>query len=105
MMSSGGGGGGGYSPEAALSEAINTLTYSPGMFDVTAGNLAGVINADPSQESLQKIADVILETGIREINFRYTGARLCHYLSAAVIPASNAGEGGNPGFTDILLKK
>merc|ERR1711971_36352 len=32
-------------------------------------------------DHLEKIAEVILENGITEPNFRYTGARLCDYLS------------------------
>ncbi|CAB4067353.1 PAIP1 [Lepeophtheirus salmonis] len=86
--------------EAALSETIGTLTYSPGMFDVSAGHLADIINANPDRDSLEKIADIIVETSIREINFRYTGARLCHYLSALVTSPTEG-----QGFRDILLKR
>ena len=32
-------------------------------------------------ETLEALAEIILENGINEPNFRYTGARLCDYLS------------------------
>ena len=35
----------------------------------------------PDYDHLEAIAETILENGITEPNFRYTGARLCDYLS------------------------
>jgi len=58
------------------------LTLEPGRFDSIARKLTKDLN-DVIQEydTLESLAEVILENGINEPNFRYTGARLCDYLS------------------------
>lgn len=72
-------------PEPALSilyEAMVQLTYEPGRFDSIARQLTQNLNIVIREYStLENIAEVILENGINEPNFRYTGARLCDYLS------------------------
>jgi len=72
-------------PEPALSilyESMVQLTYEPGRFDSIARQLTQDLNIVIREYStLENLAEVILENGINEPNFRYTGARLCDYLS------------------------
>ena len=65
-----------------LEEAIYQLTLKPGRF----GSIAKRLTQDLSRvletyDHLEQITEAILENGINEPNFRYTGARLCDYLS------------------------
>jgi len=65
-----------------LYEAMYQLTLEPGRFDSIARRLTQDLNQVlEDYEHLEQIAEVILENGINEPNFRYTGARLCDYLS------------------------
>lgn len=65
-----------------LYEAMYQLTVEPGRFDSIARRLTQDLNQVlEDYEHLEQIAEVILENGITEPNFRYTGARLCDYLS------------------------
>jgi len=65
-----------------LYEAMVQLTVEPGRFDSIARRLTEDLNMVlEDYDHLEKIAEVILENGITEPNFRYTGARLCDYLS------------------------
>jgi len=65
-----------------LYDAMYQLTLEPGRFDSIARQLTQDLNAVISDYStMENLAEVILENGILEPNFRYTGARLCDYLS------------------------
>lgn len=65
-----------------LYEAMCQLTLEPGRFDSIARRLTQDLDMVlEDYEHLEQIAEVILENGINEPNFRYTGARLCDYLS------------------------
>ena len=58
------------------------LTLEPGRFDSIARQLTQDLNTVITDyETLENLAEIILENGINEPNFRYTGARLCDYLS------------------------
>jgi len=79
----GGGGEPGQHPSVTiLYEAMYQLTLEPGRFDSIARKLTKDLNGViQDYETLEALAEVILENGINEPNFRYTGARLCDYLS------------------------
>merc|ERR1712142_1384179 len=65
-----------------LYEAMYQLTLEPGRFDSIARQLTQDLNeVIQDYETLETLAEIILENGINEPNFRYTGARLCDYLS------------------------
>eukprot|EP00092_Neocalanus_flemingeri_P029730 GFUD01032278.1.p1 GENE.GFUD01032278.1~~GFUD01032278.1.p1 ORF type:complete len:408 (+),score=104.57 GFUD01032278.1:35-1258(+) len=65
-----------------LYEAMYQLTLEPGRFDSIARKLTKDLNGViQDYETLEALAEIILENGINEPNFRYTGARLCDYLS------------------------
>merc|ERR1719209_46223 len=65
-----------------LYAAMYQLTLEPGRFDSIARQLTRDLNGViKDYETLEGLAEVILENGINEPNFRYTGARLCDYLS------------------------
>ena len=65
-----------------LYDAMYQLTLEPGRFDSIARQLTQDLNTVITDyETLENLAEIILENGINEPNFRYTGARLCDYLS------------------------
>ena len=65
-----------------LYDAMFQLTLEPGRFDSIARKLTQDLNTVITDyETLENLAEIILENGINEPNFRYTGARLCDYLS------------------------
>ena len=65
-----------------LYDAMYQLTLEPGRFDSIARQLTSDLNTAISDyETLENLAEIILENGINEPNFRYTGARLSDYLS------------------------
>ena len=65
-----------------LYDAMYQLTMEPGRFDSIARQLTSDLNTAISDyETLESLAEIILENGINEPNFRYTGARLSDYLS------------------------
>ena len=52
------------------------LTMEPGRFDSIACQLTSDLNTAISDyETLESLAEIILENGINEPNLRYTGAR------------------------------
>ena len=65
-----------------LYDAMYQLTLEPGRFDSIARQLTSDLNTVITDyETLESLAEIILENGINEPNFRYTGARLSDYLS------------------------
>jgi len=65
-----------------LYDAMYQLTLEPGRFDSIARQLTEDLNSVIKEYStMENLAEIILENGILEPNFRYTGARLCDYLS------------------------
>ena len=65
-----------------LYDAMYQLTLEPGRFDSIARKLTGDLNQVITEyQTLENLAEIILENGINEPNFRYTGARLSDYLS------------------------
>lgn len=65
-----------------LYDAMYQLTLEPGRFDSIARKLTQDLNeVITDYETLELLAEIILENGINEPNFRYTGARLCDHLS------------------------
>ena len=55
--------------------STSTLTSTQYGYDIKATQFCS------DYETLETLAEIILENGINEPNFRYTGARLCDYLS------------------------
>jgi len=65
-----------------LYDSMYQLTLEPGRFDSIARQLTSDLNTVITDyETLENLAEIILENGINEPNFRYTGARLSDYLS------------------------
>ena len=65
-----------------LYDAMYQLTLEPGRFDSIARKLTEDLNQVITEyQTLESLAEIILENGINEPNFRYTGARLSDYLS------------------------
>lgn len=65
-----------------LYDSMNQLILEPGRFDSIARQLTQDLNQVIIEyATLENLAEVLLEHGINEPNFRYTGARLCDYLS------------------------
>lgn len=66
--------------EAELISFIDDVTLSPGEFDTKINYLTSVLGGIDDIRGLTDLVNTIFEHGVREPNFRYSGARLCNHL-------------------------
>nr|CAD7448385.1 unnamed protein product [Timema bartmani] len=81
-----------------LIEVMHRVTISPGCFDDLVKPLIESLSSLlTDRETVETLADIIVEQSITEPNFRYNGARLCSFLN------SKFHAGDEPSFRAILL--
>merc|ERR1719419_695388 len=90
----GGGGGGGYNPHQqdtvygprdALTDSVAILVFMPSKFDRTTMQLAEKINSStPDFESLVGLADILVETCLKERGFQCMAGKFCDTLATTV---------------------
>nr|CAD7459765.1 unnamed protein product [Timema tahoe] len=83
-----------------LIEVMHRVTISPGCFDDLVKPLIESLSSLlTDRETVETLADIIVEQSITEPNFRYNGARLCSFLN------SKFHAGDEPSFRAILLNR
>ncbi|KAL7290121.1 hypothetical protein TKK_0015842 [Trichogramma kaykai] len=84
-----------------LENAMKTLTMNPGKFDSLVPHLVDTVSPFLEDAShCEKIFNLIIQQSINEMNFRYSGARLCTHLDTVVL----ATESNTSVFRDTLIK-
>lgn len=80
---------------------IEDVTLCPGEFDSKIGELTRALGSVTDADGLTQVVDTIFQQGVKEPNFRYSGARLCNHLG------SNLSVRGldNGHFTNLLLDR
>ncbi|CAG2061287.1 unnamed protein product [Timema podura] len=83
-----------------LIEVMHRVIISPGCFDDLVKPLIESLSSLlTDRETVETLADIIVEQSITEPNFRYNGARLCSFLN------SKFHAGDEPSFRAILLNR
>ncbi|XP_045604386.1 polyadenylate-binding protein-interacting protein 1 [Procambarus clarkii] len=84
-----------------VNNLVVQLTIKPNRFDQIARHLTTIFTWQVQDAFLMKeLITVIFEQGVGEVNFRYSGARLCQHLSKNVTQAYNG-----PTFKSVLLQR
>ncbi|XP_070562865.1 polyadenylate-binding protein-interacting protein 1-like isoform X2 [Ptychodera flava] len=84
-----------------LKDSMFQLMSNPASFDELLKKLVDKFNQSVTNEkSLLEIIDIIYDLSIEEVNFRYTGARMCDYLSRYMKVETESGT-----FRQHLLKR
>jgi len=84
-----------------INKLVVQLTYKPNKFDQVARQLTTTLSWQVTDAFLMKeVITVIFEQGVGEVNFRYSGARLCQYLAKNITQSYNG-----PTFKSLLLQR
>ncbi|CAL4096300.1 unnamed protein product [Meganyctiphanes norvegica] len=84
-----------------VNKLVVQLTYKPNKFDQVARQLTTTLSWQVTDAFLMKeVITVIFEQGVGEVNFRYSGARLCQYLAKNITQSYNG-----PTFKSLLLQR
>uniref|UniRef100_A0A131XPS1 Polyadenylate-binding protein-interacting protein 1 n=1 Tax=Hyalomma excavatum TaxID=257692 RepID=A0A131XPS1_9ACAR len=84
-----------------LMSFIEDVTLCPAEFDSKIGDLTRTLSSVGDTNGLVQVVDTIFQQGIKEPNFRYSGARLCNYLGSNLsVRGLDDGE-----FTNLLLDR
>lgn len=84
-----------------LRSFLADLTFNPGKFERRIQPLTDTINEMVDDEdTLRAIVNIIFDESVRQPNFRYSGARLCKYLSSELTWATEQGN-----FRSLLLQR
>ncbi|KAK3875000.1 hypothetical protein Pcinc_015569 [Petrolisthes cinctipes] len=84
-----------------VNNLVVQLTLKPNKFDQVARQLTTIFSWQVQDAFLMKeLITVIFEQGVGELNFRYSGARLCQHLSKSITQAYNG-----PTFKSVLLQR
>ncbi|XP_002741647.1 polyadenylate-binding protein-interacting protein 1-like [Saccoglossus kowalevskii] len=84
-----------------LKDSMFKLMSSPASFDDLLKTLTSKFNQSVRDEkSLLEIIRIIYELSVEQVNFRYTGARMCNYLSRHMNVETDSGT-----FRQHLLKR
>lgn len=84
-----------------LMSFIEDVTLSPAEFDAKIADVTGVLSTITDASGLAQVVDTIFQQGVKEPNFRYSGARLCNHLSSRL----HIRGVGEDDFTNILLER
>ncbi|XP_076068261.1 polyadenylate-binding protein-interacting protein 1-like isoform X2 [Oratosquilla oratoria] len=84
-----------------VNNLVVQLTMKPDRFEPIARQLTTILTWQVKNVCLMKeVVTVIFEQGVGEVNFRYSGARLCEFLSKNVTQQHNG-----PTFKSLLLQR
>lgn len=84
-----------------VNNLVVQLTIKPNRFDQIARQLTTILTWQVKDAYLMKeLITVIFEQGVGEVNFRYSGAKLCQHLSKNVTQSYNG-----PTFKSVLLQR
>lgn len=84
-----------------LMSFIEDVTLCPGEFDSKVGDLTRALGSITHADGLVQVVDTIFQQGIKEPNFRYSGARLCNHLGSNLsVRGPDDGQ-----FTNLLLDR
>lgn len=84
-----------------LMSFIEDVTLCPGEFDSKIGDLTRALGSVTDADGLVQVVDTIFQQGIKEPNFRYSGARLCNHLGSNLsVRGLDDGQ-----FTNLLLDR
>ncbi|XP_042878145.1 polyadenylate-binding protein-interacting protein 1-like [Penaeus japonicus] len=84
-----------------VNNVVVQLTLKPNRFDQVARQLTTILSWQVQDAFLMKeVITVIFEQGVGEVNFRYSGARLCQHLSKNITQSYNG-----PTFKSLLLQR
>lgn len=84
-----------------VNNLVVQLTLKPNRFEQIARQLTTIFTWQVQDTYLMKeLITVIFEQGVGEVNFRYSGARLCQHLSKNVTQSHNG-----PTFRSLLLQR
>ncbi|XP_042234310.1 polyadenylate-binding protein-interacting protein 1-like isoform X2 [Homarus americanus] len=84
-----------------VNNLVVQLTLKPNRFEQVARQLTTIFTWQVQDAFLMKeLITVIFEQGVGEVNFRYSGARLCQHLSKNVTQSYNG-----PTFKSVLLQR
>ncbi|XP_077549171.1 poly(A) binding protein interacting protein 1 isoform X2 [Haemaphysalis longicornis] len=84
-----------------LMSFIEDVTLSPAEFDAKIGDITGALSTITDANGLAQVVDTIFQQGVKEPNFRYSGARLCNHLSKRL----HIRGVGEEEFTSILIDR
>lgn len=84
-----------------VNNLVVQLTMKPNKFDQVARQLTAIFSWQVQDGYLMKeLITVIFEQGVGEVNFRYSGARLCQHLAKHITQVYNG-----PTFKSLLLQR
>lgn len=84
-----------------VNNLVVQLTMKPNKFEQVARQLTTIFSWQVQDAFLMKeLITVIFEQGVGEVNFRYSGARLCQHLAKHVTQSYNG-----PTFKSLLLQR
>uniref|UniRef100_A0A131Z155 Polyadenylate-binding protein-interacting protein 1 n=1 Tax=Rhipicephalus appendiculatus TaxID=34631 RepID=A0A131Z155_RHIAP len=84
-----------------LMSFIEDVTLCPGEFDSKIGDLTRALGSVTDADGLVQVVDTIFQQGVKEPNFRYSGARLCNHLGSNLsVRGLDDGQ-----FTNLLLDR
>ncbi|XP_064605701.1 polyadenylate-binding protein-interacting protein 1-like [Liolophura sinensis] len=83
-----------------IKSTIHYLTTNPGQIDIYMGTVVSQLHQHTLNEAtVNKIIESLIEQGISEPNFRYTGAKMCQFM------ARNLNLPNQPTFRQAFLKR
>lgn len=85
-----------------LMSFIEDVTLSPAEFDAKIEDVTNVLSCITDASGLAQVVDTIFQQGVKEANFRYSGARLCNHLGSNLCIRGLEEE---EDFTNILLDR
>lgn len=84
-----------------VNNLVVQLTMKPNKFEQVARQLTTIFSWQVQDSFLMKeLITVIFEQGVGEVNFRYSGARLCQHLAKHITQSYNG-----PTFKSLLLQR
>lgn len=83
-----------------LRSFLSDVTFNPGKFERRVRPLTDTINMVDDEDTLRAIVNIIFDESVRQPNFRYSGARLCKYLSNELTLSTEQGN-----FRSLLLQR
>lgn len=79
---------------------IDDVTLCPAEFDSKIVDVTSILSGITDASGLSQVVDTIFQQGLKEANFRYSGARLCNHLGSNLHI-----RGVEEDFTNLLLDR
>lgn len=83
-----------------LMSFIDDVTLCPAEFDSKIDDVTSILSGITDASGLSQVVDTIFQQGLKEANFRYSGARLCNHLRSNLHIRS-----AEEDFTNMLLDR